>query len=993
MPYSEKYMQQRIERVISVLKDGVYTEFAPLRVCAYVTKEPVAFSQRESGEYIELFPGDKWGELWDCAWFRFDGDIPSGAVGKSVVAILDVSGEMCIFDSEGTPLRCMTNVGSTFDSALGKPGKRIYPLDSEVSEPFSVSFWADAGCNDLFGRYCNSGKLAQACLAFCDEKLRELYYDFDVLYDFFRCLNTGARRNEVLHALYSAANLIDCSAPSFNREASDILKNILMQKCGDSSLSVTAIGHAHIDLAWLWPLRETRRKGARTFSNAVALMDKYPDYIFGASQPQLYKWIKEDYPGLYEKIKQRVRENRWECQGGMWVEADTNVSGGEPLVRQFLYGKRFFREEFGKDMRCLWLPDVFGYNGALPQIMKKCGVDYFMTQKLSWSEHNRYPHHTFNWKGIDGTEVLVHMLPENTYNGPAMPRSLKAIENNYIDSGVCNEALMLFGIGDGGGGPSTFHLEGLKRIKSLDGLIPCSQGFSIDMLDRIAANREQYKTWFGELYLERHQGTFTTQSRIKRYNRLAEFALRETEFACAWASTVAGAEYPKQQLDVIWEEFLLYQFHDILPGSSINRVYAEAEERFSKLLGELKKLKKEAYGCLSARAVSRGESVAFNSLPFEVTTQLKTTKGFKKITVPAFGFAALSESREPDGECSADTERLSNALLTVCFGKNGEIVRIFDNLSGRDVLVPGARANLLKIYDDCGDAWDMKFDYREQPFDTMQLTESRADTEGENAVLEQTFSYGNSTLTQHISLTQDGVIVFRTNVDWREKRKMLRTDFPVNVLSTGADCEIQFGSIRRSTTENTTWDWAQYEVCAQKWVDKSQRDYGVAVLNNGKYGYRIKDDYIDINLLRSSAYPDVNADYGCHEFTYCLYPHKGDYVAGGVVQKAYELNQPLTVVKNTQGADISRDLLPLFKTTNGTAVVEAVKLAEDGSGVVLRIYESSGGNTEFTVTPNFRFSRASVVNMLEEELTECSVSGGTVSAQLKPFEILTIKIW
>lgn len=993
MPYSDRYMQRKITDVLKTIKTGIYTKILPLNVKAYVTEEPVKFADRFNGEEKFLNAGQSWGKLWDCAWFCFEGFIPESERAKNLVLMLDISGEMCVFDKAGVPVACLTNVSSDFDDSLGSPGKRIYVLDKKTKESGEICLWADAGCNDLFGRYKDSGKVMEADLAVCDSELRDIYYDFVVINDALNCLDkNSARYKRLLGRAYEAACYV--TNLDFEREpVKRILKAELDKKGGDSSLRVTGIGHAHIDLAWLWPIRETKRKGARTFSNVIQLMDRYPDFVFGASQPQLYKWVKQDYPELYEKIKQKVKENRWECQGGMWVEADTNVSGGEPLVRQFLYGKKFFMEEFGVDVRNLWLPDVFGYSAALPQIMKKSGVDYFVTQKLSWSEHNVYPHHTFNWIGIDGTSVLAHLLPEDTYNGPAMPRSLKKIELNYKDNAVCEEALMLFGIGDGGGGPSNFHLESLKRIKNLEGFVPCEQGYSIDMLDRIDADKDKYKKWIGELYLERHQGTYTTQSRIKRYNRRVEFALRETEFACVWAKLAANSPYPKAELDEIWEEYLLYQFHDILPGSSINRVYMEAEERFKAILKRLSEIKKAAYSKVAATIGRVNETIVFNSLPFEVTEQFKTTGGYRVITVPAMGMRSLDESSDRFELCSSDERALENSKLSVTFGDNGEITEIYDKVNGRQVLIPEENANIIRVYEDRGDAWDMRFDYTQDVSTEMNFESFTCSVEGGNAVRTQVFTYGDSVLKQKIVLTPAGVIRFETDIDWHERRKMLRTAFPINVITDKVECDIQFGSLERSTTENTSWQNAQFEICAQKWLDVSQRDYGAAVLNNGKYGYRVKDATIDVNLLRSPCYPDTNADFGKHSFTYALYPHKGNRVEAKVSEQAYILNMPLSFAKvSTDGQVEAKPSAQLMHTELGTAVVESVKAAEDGKGIILRIYESAGADCSITIRPNFRFQRASVVDLIETEVTECSVSGGTISASLKPFEILSIKI-
>ena len=559
-------------------------------------KEPVAFKERTSGRKISPKIDETWGKLWDCAWFNFKGIVPSEAANQNVVLLIDINGEACIFDECGCPVQGLTNINSEYDFSLGKPGKRVVHFLKQAQGGEIVDLWADAGCNDLFGNCQGSGKIKEAYIAIFNEELKELYYDIEVLKELMEQLpEDSARHQKILFSLVAAFNVMKNYDSSEAIKAREILALELNKKCGDESLRISAIGHAHIDLAWLWPLRETIRKGARTFSTVLRNMEKYPDYVFGASQPQLYAWMKDKYPNLYKKIKDKIAEGRWEAQGGMWVEADTNVTSGESLVRQILYGQEFFREEFGKNMKVLWLPDVFGYSAALPQILKKSDIDYFMTIKLSWSEYNQFPHHTFNWEGIDGSQVLAHMPPEGTYNSSASPKAITTAEKNFKDKGISEECLMLFGIGDGGGGPGEEHLERLKREKNLNGIVPVKQEKSIDFFNRIGKDASKYKTWRGELYLEKHQGTYTTQARNKKLNRKMELALRELEYASVLAWMKSKKEYPQSEIEMIWKEVLLYQFHDILPGSSIKRVYDESLERYEYLLKHTEELTQEAY--------------------------------------------------------------------------------------------------------------------------------------------------------------------------------------------------------------------------------------------------------------------------------------------------------------------------------------------------------------------------------------------------------------
>ncbi len=452
MPYYPNQTKNYLRQVCEKIQKAIYVPVAELAATAWITSEPVSFEERCTGQEKKIVLEEKWGNLWDCAWFNFTGEVPRDVVDKKVVLLIDVSGEGCIFDEQGCPVRGLTNGSSVFDRSLGEPGKRVVQFLDKSEGGEKVDLWMDAGCNDLFGTLQYNGILKEAHIATCNQEMRQLYYDFAVLYELMENLSEEeARYHSILYTLNDAAKVMRNYTIEEAKKARTILEPELAKNGGDPSLTISAIGHAHIDLAWLWPIRETIRKGARTFSTVLELMDRYPDYVFGASQPQLYQWMKDRYPLLYDKIKERIAEGRWEAQGAMWVEADTNISGGEALVRQCLYGKRFFRNEFDKDMKVLWLPDVFGYTGSLPQILKKSGVDYFMTIKLSWSEHNRFPHHTFHWQGIDGTKILAHMPPEGTYNSAASPKSIKKAEKDFLDKGISDQCLMLFGIGDGGG--------------------------------------------------------------------------------------------------------------------------------------------------------------------------------------------------------------------------------------------------------------------------------------------------------------------------------------------------------------------------------------------------------------------------------------------------------------------------------------------------------------------------------------------------------------
>lgn len=989
MHYFQRDMDKRLELVINNLHNRIYTKHAQAGIEAYITKEPVAFQKRTTGTYKKLYAGDAWGELFDCAWFHFTGIIPEAAHGMPVYLLLDVSGEMCVFNAEGEPVRGLTSVASDFNKSRGTPAKRTFEVTPRAEGGECIDVWADAGCNDLFGNYIGQGKIVQADICTRNDAIRDLYYDFFILKDLASCLpENSARQKSVYFALYEAANLLRDYSKDEISQAARILHKELAKKGGDPSLTVTAIGHAHIDLAWLWPVRETIRKTTRTFATALDLMERYPGYYFGASQPQQYQWIKERYPSLYTRIARQVKQGRWECQGGMWVECDTNLTGGEALVRQCLYGKQFFREEFGQDVRVCWLPDVFGYSGALPQILKLAGMDFFMTQKLSWNNINPFPHHTFRWQGIDGTQVLAHMLPEETYNSPATPTYLKLLESNYREKGVCSEALSLFGIGDGGGGPSPSHLEHAKRVENLEGLVPYHQGLAIDFFKRISENQERYPLWKGELYFERHQGTYTSQSVTKQMNALCQNALHTVEWLSVLALVVKKQPYPKEELENIWKEVMLYQFHDILPGSSIGRVYAESSQRYQSLLDQLQTLNNQVIHAL--QRTDNNEITLYNSLSWPVTHWIKDEKGtVHKAVLPPLGYLCGKKEWEIEKDFgSAGDGRLENNKFRLLFDEKGAIISIWGKETGREFVLQDAKANQFVLFQDHGDAWDIPMGYRDiDPVHIECIRQEYFTDELGNPVACIDYAFGKSNLNQTITLRRDGRIDFDTWVNWHEQDQMLRVQFPLSVVANRVACETQFGFVDRSTLQNTSLDYGMMEISAQKWVDLSETDYGMGVMSIGKHGYYIKDHLIEMALLRGTRYPDPEADQGKHHFIYALYPHESSTTQCHVIQKAYELHFPPI----QQYAGILPELplqFSLLQLDQEAVIIETIKEAEHENAIVARLYESLGSSVTAKIKIGFDYQEIYEANLLEEKIDE--LMEPTLS--FRPFEIKTVII-
>ena len=992
-----------LEKMLEEIDQHIYTSIGDLSVDVWKTKEPVPYSDRKTGDHVSLLIGDRWGDLFDCAWMRFTSVIPDNIAGEKVVCIIDISGEASVVDENGYPQYCLTTRYSQFgppeNDYEGQPVKKIIPITEKCEGGKAIHFWADAGNNDLFGNLKNNGELVEAYVAIQNKEIYYLYYDYETVLDLCMHFEPETERfTELLTALDKTMSVLGNFADESVQKAREILGAELEKENTEKTLSISAIGHAHIDLAWLWPIRETIRKGARTFSHTLHLMNEYDDYLFGASQPQLYQWMKDLYPELYIRMKNAIENKRWEPLGGMWVESDTNIPNGESLVRQFLYGKAFFKKEFGHDLKNLFLPDVFGYSGAIPQIMKKSGVDYFTTIKLSWDKYVRYPHETFFWQGIDGSKVLVHMPPENTYNGPAAPRAVKKIESNYQDKESTQHALMIYGIGDGGGGPSCDHLERLKRSKNFKGMSRVYKGFVSDFFKKLEQDQDKFQTWVGELYLGHHQGTLTTQGRSKRYNRKLELAFLDLEYVSVLGEHFSDVQYPIDKIEDMWKEVLLYQFHDILPGSSIKRVYDESLVRYEDIMNRTIELTNTAWDSISAEINTKefvNPVLVRNSLSWEMHKWLKMNNHWQKAAIPAIGYCVIESRKEKNRSfhSKATESSIENDILKVTFNSGGFIDSIFDKENKREALEEGKIGNDLTVYEDDGDAWDFPMDYEKNIAGQFQLKHSKSLTDGPKAIMHQERNFRASTLTQEIILI-DGSrrLDFVTNVYWEEDNKMLRTAFPVDIHATESTSDIQFGYVRRPNHNNTKWESRQFEIAAHKWIDLSQPNYGVALMNDCKYGHNVKSNVIDINLLRSPNWPDPTADRAQHVFTYSIFPHKGDHIQGKVIQNAYELNVPVDMraVASHEGTISSQWSFASIDCEN--VIVSAVKKAENGKGTIIRMYESYGQKNGAEIIFGLDIKQAFLINLIEEDIKELAVNSNAITIVFKPFEIQTIRI-
>ena len=956
--------KQLLNRLYSLID----TPIAMLSIRGWKSKEPISFEKRKEGDFREYKIGDCWGELFDCAWFQLLGRVPIEMLKKPLFLKLDFNCELCLFDDNGLPIKGFTNKSSGFDKSLGSPTKRYFILNDYISTNGEINLWIDAGLNDLFGELKNGGNIECAEIVERNLELRRLYYDLETLFPLYpkqamKILKTALEKKDFSTALVITDELLN--NPTKNNHI------------------ISAIGHSHIDLAWLWPIRETKRKAARTFSNVLYLMELYPDFKFGASQAQLYQWVKEEYPLLYEKIKEKVREGRWELQGGMWVESDTNLTSGESLVRQILYGVRFFKEEFGIRVKNLWLPDVFGYSGALPQIIKKSGLDYFMTIKLSWNRNNKFPYHTFNWEGIDGSIVLAHMPPEGTYNSPINAEFAYKSWAEYREKKISNRTLNLFGIGDGGGGPGTEHCERIQRLKDLDPLPKVQPQFSSEFFDEISKQQNLFPHYKGELYLEYHRGTYTSQARVKYYNRYMEQKLKTIETMLVHVGK--HREY-KDMLEKIWKEVLLYQFHDILPGSSIKRVYDECLEAYQRLDRTLNSIIEEAFGItlIKSPLTSDSKKVFYNALPW--TLQTYRLNNDQMIEAKASAFSDhKSELKVYSAQITEQSMVLENKLIKIIFNSNGFIRSIFDKEKEMEILrAPG---NLLMIYDDSGNAWNILPHYWWFKATKPKLEATKTMIFGHIKCIEMRFTYRKSHILQRIFLHPDSKLIeFDTKLDWNDSKKMLRTAFPLNLKTNHAVFDIAFGNLKRAMRDDNRIEKAKWEVSGHKWVDLSNGRYGVALITDSKYGFRVKNNTIDLNMLRTTVTPGKEADLGAHHFRYAILVHDGDHSQGKVEKISTIFNTWFPVYSD------SKFTSQLLSISEQNIQYSTIKTSEDGSSIILRLYEIDGKETECFITLNL-FGRSKFIqtNLVEEEDNSLG-EGSELKLKFEPFEIKTVRI-
>ncbi|MBS3736585.1 alpha-mannosidase [Candidatus Bipolaricaulota bacterium] len=979
--------------------------------------------------------------LGNNAWFRLSFKLPEGfSLGTSSLrfrAQATSSSEMSpIADRPAVEAQCYAkrNPIQSFDH-----GHEFLKLENVPQQNGRFDLMVEVGTTLLWGGLdVDEFILEKAELVETRKEVRKLYFDFKSFNDLRKQLpEDSPLRKKILNKLTEASHSFPFGEDSENRitegskDAMRIIEDLKDLESEFSDLKLITTGHAHIDAAWLWPWSETVRKSGRTFSNALKLMEEYPDFRFLQSQPHIYEFVKNRFPKLFDRIKKKVDSRDWEPVGGTWIESDVNISGGEALARQYLYGKRYFRKEFGIDPKITFIPDVFGYSASLPGIARSANCPYFFTQKMSWSEVNDFPHHTFVWEGIDGSQLIAHFPPADTYNGMTFQEPVDEVvksAKNFREKGELNRAAYLIGWGDGGGGPNRDMVEQVEAINDIEALPDLEFGQLKNFFKGLEKNSEKLEKWIGELYLERHRGTFTTHGDKKRNNRKLEFALREAEILSSTALLGGNSfQYPKDALDGAWKTLLFNQFHDILPGSSIREVYEDADRDYGKALDSTRKIISEASKDIVEHSDSKEKLFVFNSLSW-VTDRLveaeapniesdeisavdpdgnrlpiqRSGRDEEKIVFNATKLPSLGgKTFKIEPECSnyrndiTVTERdMENSKIKIVLSKDGSISTLEDKKEEREVFDgPG---NELIAYRDLPtefDAWELEGDIYDVSNRLPAPQKTYVIESGPlRGILRQEREFGNSKLVQDIVIYSDSKrIDLETRVDWHEKDTLLKTHFPIAVSSREATFEIQYGHYNRPTHSNTSWDRARFEVPHQKWVDVSEYGFGAALLNDSKYGVNVDETNIGLSLLRGPSSPDPEADMGSHDFIYSLLPHEGDFRDAGVIKQAYELN---TEAVTTYGEPVT-GFDSLVTIEEDGVIVEAVKKSEENGekALIIRIYEAWGRTVSTGVTFGFGVDKILETNLVEDEKSKLELQNDTLQLELTPFEITTLKVF
>lgn len=1053
-------LRERVNRFLIELGDRQYR---PLEVERTVRWKMGDFRSPEEAENSEqpwqLFQaGDRWGGNDAHAWFQADIQLKPEDIGKPLTARLATCQEHknqyhLVSFYAGSQQKDRWDIMNPqfilyLDGRLNQGvdvNHNEIDIDNPCKREYRLDFCAYGGMNEhlfefqltFFEENASVGKLKTdvEMIAKCADMLEDYNADKVIMMD---CVQKVI--DQIPFYLYGTEEFLDKI-----RIADEWIQEKVYKELGNkTSITAACVGHTHIDVGWLWTVEQTREKVIRSFSTVIKLMKRYPQYIFMSSQPQLYQFVKEEAPELYEEIREMVKEGRWEAEGSSWVEPDCNLISGESMVRQLLYGKRFFKEEFGVENRVLWLPDVFGYSASMPQILKKSGVNYFLTSKISWNQYNKLPFDVFSWKGIDGTEILSYFLttkhPSNsegdyytTYNGQILPQAIEGGWRRFQQKEISKEILIAYGYGDGGGGATAQMLENAERLsKAIPGCPRVRTDTVRNFFERLEYSVEQtteLPCWDGELYLENHQGTYTSMAQLKNLNRRCEFGMMEAEGFCVLLRQ-QGLEAAEHYFHRDWKTMLLNQFHDILPGTCIKEVYDAAVPQMKEVLHHTEKFAQNAMNMICAELQSRGDAlVVFNMLSFVRNEYLSipvppeyadgtyrlsgpSTMPYSGVVrggvlsawigqIPSKGWTVFNLEKTNGSYERADltaTERsLENQYFIVELSLEGTFTRLYDKRCGRELLKPGMQGNVLEVYEDLPEKWDTwnieEYSGRKK-YVIHEAAECKVlENNGISAAVKVRKVFHKSCFEQIIRIYADrDLIDIENHVIWKERGMLLKAVFPFDINTDFCTSEIQFGSVRRPTHNNTSWQRAQYEMCIHKWVDVSDNGYGISLLNDSKYGCDVKHGNMRLTLLKAGRAPYPEIDEGEHHFTYSVYPHIGTWAEAGTVKHAYALNLPVrcSFIGKQEGS--LPTVFSFVECSSENIVVETIKLSEDGQGIVMRLYESSNKRTDCVLKLTDVYSQMTLCDLMEKDQMVLAVNSQCVELTVLPFEIVTIKL-
>ncbi|KAI9835170.1 MAG: hypothetical protein M1819_002540 [Sarea resinae] len=1047
-----QYEKQNLQ---SVMYEGRATGEDNVKLSVYSVPDLARppFKDAVSHEFKPTKVGESFGPSWSTHWFKVQLRVPSDLKDKEHLEFhWDANNEGLIWTESGEPLQGLTGGGERVEWVLPK----------SYRDGKEHTFYIEMACNGMFGNPTGGDsiqppdpnkyfQLHTADIVAVNVEARALYIDFWLIGDAAREFPGDSYQSH--EALQLGNAIIDTFIAGHGSQESVIEGRKIARKYigdhvdsskvydSDDQPIVYAIGHCHIDTCWLWPWAETKRKVARSWANQCDLMDRYPEHRFTCSQAQQYKWLEQLYPPLYDRVKANVKKGTFQPIGGSWVEHDTNMPSGESLVRQFLYGQRFFESHFGDRCTTFWLPDTFGYSSQLPQLCRLAGMSRFFTQKLSWNNINNFPHTTFNWVSLDGSQVICHMAPAETYTADAHFGDVRRSVTQHKSMDQDATSLLVFGKGDGGGGPTAEHLEKLRRCRGISdqvGLLPrVKMGDSVDdffeRLEKKAEEGTKFVTWYGELYFELHRGTYTTQANNKRNNRRSEIMLHDLEYLATLASIKDGAKgqssykYPKKEIDDMWEKVLLCQFHDCLPGSSIEMCYDDSSELYAEVFTTGEKLLEDVLSALGfSKKDSRDENLAaINTLPWsrqeivKIPSWVNTTAEYAVVNATANGIAEVEPLRHASIRSKASVKEIDQGVFELENNdyklqvEEGCITSLFDLKLGREIIPKGSKANQFVIFDDkplYWQAWDVEVFHLESrqelrggkteivesgPHKVSVVTTTKI---SERSWVKTTISLAASTYSQASAIEME------SEVEWREDMKFLKVEFPVDIRNTEASYETQYGMVKRPTHYNTTWDMAKFEVCCHKWADLSEHSYGVSILNDSKYGFATCGNLMRLSLLRAPKAPDAHADMGRHHIRYAIFPHVGP-VDARTVRAAFNFNNPMKVHSHPSPSETSSLLKAVTLEGSSTLILDTIKRGEDdvdvsrgelpkrsGKSIIVRIYESLGGKNRGTIETTLPVKKVYQCNLLEDDGEELRIEDGKVKIELRPFEVATYRL-